>query len=64
MSMPPGDEMNRKEVTVNKRQAAPADAVETAPVRDLDEVLQDIRVDALANAPMYLTETEVPYGGE
>ena len=56
--------MNREDVTVNERQAAPADAVETAPVRDLSDVLHDIRVDASASAPKYLTETEVPYGGE
>lgn len=56
--------MNRNDVTVHEWQAAPLAAVETAPVRDLNEVLHDIRVDALANAPKYLTETEVPYGGE
>ena len=39
-------------------------AVETTPVRDLAEVLAAIKIDAQANAPQYLTETEVPHGGE
>jgi hypothetical protein len=61
---PAGDGMVRKDVSVNERQLASADAAETAPARDLDQVLLDVRNDAAAAAPKYLTETEVPYGGE
>jgi hypothetical protein len=39
-------------------------ALEATPVRDLFEVLSSIRTDAAANAPQYLNETKVPYGGE
>jgi hypothetical protein len=56
--------MNRNEVTLNDWQAAPADVAKTTPVRDLHEVLNAIHVDAASNAPQYLKETEVPYGGE
>lgn len=61
---PAGDGMIRNDVSVNERQLAPADAAETTPARDLDQVLLDVRNDAGAGAPKYLTETEVPYGGE
>lgn len=56
--------MNRNEVTLNNWQAAPADVAPSTPVRDLHEVLNAIQVDAANNAPQYLKETEVPYGGE
>jgi hypothetical protein len=59
-----GVEMNRNEVTLNNWQAAPADVAPSTPVRDLHEVLNAIHVDAASNAPQYLKETEVPYGGE
>ncbi len=56
--------MNRDEVTLNYWQAAPSDVAAATPVRDLHEVLNAIQVDAASNAPQYLKETEVPYGGE
>lgn len=56
--------MNFNDVKLNDWQAAPADVGETIPVRDLREVLNAIHVDAANNAPQYLKETEVPYGGE
>ena len=34
------------------------------PVRDLAEVLNEVRADARALAGDYLAETEVPHGGE
>lgn len=49
------------EVTVKAQ--APADVVEN-PVRDLAEVLNEVRADARALAGDYLAETEVPHGGE
>jgi hypothetical protein len=45
-----------------KTQDPPAD-MET-PVRELSEVLSQIRSDARALAADYLAETEVPHGGE
>ncbi|WP_254510336.1 hypothetical protein [Anatilimnocola floriformis] len=56
--------MARIEVTVNSLVRENEQAVEAAPVRDLAEVLNSIRVDAGNSAPQYLKETEVPYGGE
>ena len=56
--------MVRKDVSINEQQLAPADAAETAPARDLEQVLFEVRNDAAVAAPKYLTETEVPYGGE
>ena len=54
--------MERREVSATLvREMEPA--VE-APVRDLLEVLNCIRADAVNMAPQYLKETEVPYGGE
>jgi hypothetical protein len=46
-----------------KTQTPPADVAE-APVRDLAEVLSEVRADARALAGDYLAETEVPHGGE
>ena len=48
------------DVTV-KSQNPPADVTE---VRDLAEVLNEVRVDACALGGDYLAETEVPHGGE
>lgn len=44
-------------------QTPAVDVVET-PVRDLAEVLREVRADARALAGDYLAETEVPHGGE
>ena len=40
------------------------DVADIAPVRDLAEVLDQIQIDATANAAEYLNETKVPHGGE
>jgi|GEM_PF-4966912 len=56
--------MARIETTVSSLILQPENVAETAPVRDLSEVLDSIRVDAASNAPQFLKETEVPYGGE
>lgn len=39
-------------------------ATETAPVRDLHFVLNQIQVDAKSQPAEYLRATEVPHGGE
>ena len=56
------NEAGRIETTVNS--VTRDQELENTPVRDLFEVLNSIRTDAAANAPQYLKETEVPYGGE
>ena len=55
--------MNRNDVWQNST-GAKTDAVEAAPVRDLFDVVADIQTDAAAEPARYLSETEVPYGGE
>ena len=39
-------------------------ALEAVPVRDLFDVLNQIKRDAAANSSEYLQVTEVPHGGE
>ena len=55
--------MNRDEMTLNDL-PTPADVAPATAVRELHEVLNFVRTDAANNAPQYLKETEVPYGGE
>lgn len=50
------------EVTV--KTPNPSVDIAEAPVRDLAEVLSEVRADARALAGDYLAETEVPHGGE